>query len=502
MQEELEGFGVFPGVSSEHEQAQVRPPIDATHPLWRELYPDVGSDPDTPPDVSAASPGVPIDPLGRPLRERFCRHGSNCDGMRIARAANCGWVALERLKEFVVPAVEEFDSSFAWAGLPKEVAWPTPEQAEAAAAAEAAGTGGGGEGSDAVAAVAGALEGRGAAASAPPGSDPGAQTESDCDALSLKEFLTPAQVAEFMLTGRWPAARQPCVLCLRAEQLSRLVFRMEAAEDVVFSLRLRQLPSHLDLEIPFSRLPNLSELDLTYGITRVGMRYDRALLGLKMNDAMSIAKCTKATQTLTSLALQANMITDKVLSSLLEGLSANRTVTHLDLSHNEITARGVRELCGCLGPDSVVMSLDLSDNQIHSDGGKYLGRALRRNLSLVDVSLRLNAIDERGSRLLMEGVRRSESLTSLNLASNEVRGDGVSALAECLRDAGSLLAAVDLSGNLLTGEDADTLASSLASNATLTSCDLRGNPGIPAASEAVEAVRSITRRNEMTMRAL
>ncbi|KAA0168211.1 hypothetical protein FNF28_02629 [Cafeteria roenbergensis] len=509
LQDSLEAFGVFPGISPEHEQAQVRPPIDASHPLWRELYPDVGNDPDTPLEVAAAAPGYPVDPQGRPLRERFCRNGVNCDGVRIARAANCGWVALERLKEFVVPAVEEFEGSFAWSGLPKEEAWPpaagaaaggegaseagTADPASVAAATAVAAA------KDAMGAVAAALQGGGDA-----GADlgDGGELEAECDANTLKEFLSPSEVAEFLLTGRWPRQRRPCVICLRAEQLSRLVLHMEAAEDVAFSLRLRQLPSHLDLEIPFSRLPNLSELELSYGIARVGMTFDRALLGMKVTDAMSLAKCAKATQTLTSLALQANLINDKVLAALMEGLAENRTVTHLDLSHNEITAKGVRLLCKSLGPDAVLMSLDLSDNQIHSDGGKYLGRMLRRNLSLVDLSMRLNALDERGARLLMEGVRRSESLTALNLASNEVCGDGVTALAECLRDADSALVAVDLSNNALDEGDAATLAAALRDNCTLTSCDLRSNPRLPPDSEAGEAIRTVCRRNELALRTL
>jgi hypothetical protein len=492
LQQEIEQFGVFPGVTAEHEQSQVRPPIDATHPLWRELYPKAGNHPDTPSAVATAHKEFPVDPKGRPRRERFCKNGANCDSVRIARAANCGWIALERLKEFVVPAVEEYESSFAWCSLPKEEAWP-PRSEDASAEPWKPG----GSVDVAIDALRGDVT-----VGEDWDSDAGGEPERECDCNVLKEFLSPSQLAEFHLTGRWPTERQPCVLCLRAEQLSRLVFHMEAAEDSVFTLRLRQLPSHLDLEIPFSRLPNLSELDLTYGISRVGMKYDRALLGMKITDAMSLAKCTKATQTLTTLVLQANLVNDKVVAALVEGLSYNHTITFLDLSHNEITAKGVRILTKCLGPDSVLMSLDLSDNQIHSDGGKYIGRALRRNASLIDLNLRLNAIDERGARLLMEGVRRSPSLTTLNLASNEVCGDGVTALCECLRDETCRLVAVDLSNNQLNEEDVHVLAQAVKENASLTSCDLRNNPMIPEDSEALDMVRRVTRKNELASRSV
>ncbi len=69
----------------------------------------------------------------------------------------------------------------------------------------------------------------------------------------------------------------------------------------MFSLGLQQLLSHIDLELVFKYLPNLSNLELTYGVRKIGMKYERSLFGMKISDAMSLAKCVKATDTLTSL---------------------------------------------------------------------------------------------------------------------------------------------------------------------------------------------------------
>lgn len=41
--------------------------------------------------------------------------------------------------------------------------------------------------------------------------------------------------------------------------------QIQAAEDYVFQLRVEQLLSHLDLNLLFTHLPNLTALELTYG---------------------------------------------------------------------------------------------------------------------------------------------------------------------------------------------------------------------------------------------
>jgi hypothetical protein len=75
---------------------------------------------------------------------------------------------------------------------------------------------------------------------------------------------------------------------------------------------------------------------------------------MKISDAMSLAKCVRATASLTTLSLQCCMIDDDLLRMLMTGLIRNQTVTALDLSHNNITNYGVRLLSKLLGSKSVV----------------------------------------------------------------------------------------------------------------------------------------------------
>ena len=70
---------------------------------------------------------------------------------------------------------------------------------------------------------------------------------------------------------------------------------LKASRYEVFSLKINQLPSHLDMTKVFDNLPNLAHLTLTYGAKHVGMQYERPKFGMKMSDAQLFAECLKTT---------------------------------------------------------------------------------------------------------------------------------------------------------------------------------------------------------------
>lgn len=474
----LESFGSYAGNSRTHEDEMLRPPIDSTHPRWKLLYPD----------VPAKVPPSKV----LPTRERFCCRGVDCDAIRIMNSPNSGWPGLERCKSVVPTNIQQYSESYAWATVTAE------DKAECAAldaAHEAALAGSLGT---TVATTTGS--GAGAAAGAGGTADEAAVAEEEeLDANVLREYVAPADLAEFQITGLWPKKTNMCLLCSRAHELDRLAKVVKVGEDFVFSLRLAQMLSHLDWEIVFSRLPNLSALELTYGVRKIGMKYDRSLFGIKISDAMSLAKCIRATETLTTLVLPCNMIDDDLLRMLMTGLIRNQTITYLDLSHNNITNYGVRLLSKLIGPKSVLMSLVLADNQVHADGGKYLGRALKRNDSLTELNLRLNRLEDEGGRMLLEGARYNNSLTSLNLSSNALRETSGEALSAVL--ASDLpLVSLDLSGNMMDDRSAQLISSALKTNTTLTALDFRSNEGLPSESLHLAAINKATRQNELGSR--
>eukprot|EP00518_Triparma_eleuthera_P011049 CAMPEP_0182478984 /NCGR_PEP_ID=MMETSP1319-20130603/33381_1 /TAXON_ID=172717 /ORGANISM="Bolidomonas pacifica, Strain RCC208" /LENGTH=429 /DNA_ID=CAMNT_0024680369 /DNA_START=198 /DNA_END=1483 /DNA_ORIENTATION=- len=280
------------------------------------------------------------------------------------------------------------------------------------------------------------------------------------------------------------------------DDIEELLEEIEKYQDYIFCLRFRQMPGHVEVDRVCERLPNLTKIDLQYGINKIGMDFDRRLFGMKISDASCLAKSVKDSENLTSCVLTGNLMDDDLLRMLMTGLYKSSTITHLDVSHNKITNHGVRLLAKLLGARSVLTSLAMADNQIHAEGGRYLGRALRSNDSLSSLSLRLNRLTDEGGRMLLEGMRDNSSVTRLNLSGNSLGSESVSALSVVLRSPESPLAVLDLSSNSLTSQDASVLASTLERNEALVSCDLRMN-STDEGCEEVAKVEQLLHRNEL-----
>lgn len=531
----LEEFGLYMSLPPGYEEEFCRPALDASHPKWAALYPK--------------APAARAD--GRLSKERFCANAvdENDTDSRILNGGDTGWPHLEKLKELCRANLASFENTYAWATLADKESYlaQLKAEADAAAAAGAAGAGGANGPATGPGAAAGAPTvasasspasaatpaAAPAAAAAPPGGDAAAGAaasisafavpltatteraraealaasykrddlvDAQCTGSNLREFVDPEVLAEWRKSGMWPASRGASILTRRATELQTLLDQVQAAEDDVFHLTLTQLPSHLDLELILSRLPNLCSLQLTYGMRNVGMKYDRALFGMRVADADSLARCIKMTETLTSLSLTANALDDNALMVLMSGLLSNQTVTHLDLSHNAITSNGMQLVAKLLRGPCVLSCLNLSNNKGDERAGKHLGRALRHNDSLVELNLRLNDLGDEGGRALLEGLRQNSSLAALNLSSNRLGSTAAATFAQVVAAPECALTSVDLSGNALDESDMEVVRRAVSANTTLTSLDLRGNTGVAPTSENVQAIMATVRANEVRLR--
>lgn len=241
----------------------------------------------------------------------------------------------------------------------------------------------------------------------------------------------------------------------------------------VRNLTIRQLPSHMDLNILFDATGSyLTGLNLTYSMRNVGMDYDRSLFGMKLSDCRSLAAALERCETLTQLTLSSNLIDDDRCRMLASGLVDNASVTYLDLSHNRIADRGVRALAKLLDAHSVIFYLDLGDNSIHTEGGRALARALKTNTSLLSLSLRLNRVGDDGGRMLCDTLIKNSSLERFNLSANALGAGSAASVADMLCT-NTALKEVDLSCNLFGVEGGRQIHEALAENTTLMACDLR-----------------------------
>jgi hypothetical protein len=247
--EVLENFGLYAELPSAYDDEFCRPAIDSTHTRWTTNYPKA----------------KPLRADARPTKERFSANTLMVNDVAndsvLAASSESGWPHLEHLKQTARVNFSAYRKHFAWSNVDKSA---FKHEAETS-------------GDPALKAVASP------AAVNPlylPFSMAAEHMRAEAEALSLqrddhidatatgdqlREFLLPEDVETFKKFGRWPRERQPSVLALRQEELNLLLDQVQASEDFVFNLALEQLPSHIDLELLFSRLPNLTLLQLTYG---------------------------------------------------------------------------------------------------------------------------------------------------------------------------------------------------------------------------------------------
>eukprot|EP00607_Mallomonas_marina_P001219 CAMPEP_0182431364 /NCGR_PEP_ID=MMETSP1167-20130531/48595_1 /TAXON_ID=2988 /ORGANISM="Mallomonas Sp, Strain CCMP3275" /LENGTH=429 /DNA_ID=CAMNT_0024617625 /DNA_START=94 /DNA_END=1380 /DNA_ORIENTATION=+ len=280
------------------------------------------------------------------------------------------------------------------------------------------------------------------------------------------------------------------------ENVNDLYEQLDSCMDYIFTITFKQLPSHLDMSDICTSLPNLSKLDITYGVKKIGMHYERMLFGMKISDATSLARTFEHSTSLTTLLMTGNMIDDDLLRMLMTGLIKNNTITYLDISHNKITNHGARLLSKLMGENCVISTLNLADNQIHTEGGRYLARGLRENESLLHLNLRLNRLGDEGCKLLMEGLHDNITLTDINIGSNSAGRQTAHVLCSLLREEDCRLIAIDLCSNELQFEDVDRIRATISTNHTLCRLDLRRNDGYEDDSRTAQEIDKTLYTNE------
>lgn len=116
---------------------------------------------------------------------------------------------------------------------------------------------------------------------------------------------------------------------------------MTISKDYIFTLHIKQLLSHISLQVILDGLPNLQHLDLTYGYVKrlvartevysareLGTEFEYSLFGMKEKDCQSLSQALKQHQ-LKVLQLSNNLIDDQKLSILMEGLMSATALTEL-----------------------------------------------------------------------------------------------------------------------------------------------------------------------------
>ncbi len=367
----------------------------------------------------------------------------------------------------------------------------------------------------------------------------------------LREWVPPVCAAAYDRGGFWPSARGPSVLSKRALELQALLDDVAACENEVFCLELVGeaggcgLPSHLNLELLLSRLPNLARLTLCYGALERGVApvagFEAPLLeeapgavtadgdaptalssaepsspgavyGMLPPDITALCKCLGATSTLVHLSLARCAIDDAAVALLAAALTGNATLVSLDLSHNRVTGAGAATLAQLLlcgtgasgegaagaplsakrqGPP--LTALLLANNRCDARGAAALAAAVAAKAAFSQLSLRLNPIGDAGAAALLTAAAGHRWLAHLNLAGTALGEAAAAAAAAAVATPGTALRALDLSANKLSPGALTALAeAAVAARASRTSalCELDVRP-----AEAPAALEKALREN-------
>ena len=270
-------------------------------------------------------------------------------------------------------------------------------------------------------------------------------------------------------------------------------------QDFIFTIKFRQLPSHLKLDAICNLFPNITNVDIKYVAKNVKTNYEEELFEAKLSETSGIGKAIRNMQFITSLTLSNNQIDDDILRQLVKemGNTCLASTLYLDLSHNQITTNGFRILINkVLGPGSVLRNLNVADNRIQAEGGRSLGRLLRSNQSLVNLDLRLNRLEDLGGKMLMDCLRDNNSLVALNISSNLLRSETAAALAAMMKYSHqNKMRSIDLSCNKFRKKDLLLLLPIFEKNSQFTFIDLRMNKFV-LDNETKLKIENICEKNE------
>ena len=295
----------------------------------------------------------------------------------------------------------------------------------------------------------------------------------------LREWLSPAAEAAWAQpptqppVHAWPAERGLSVLVKRARELQTLMENITACKDYCMALDLHcagggcGLPSHLDLELPLSHLPQLQRLKLSYGaldrslaplpglapplpeellpampdedeppaITPpLTLAPDAMVLGMQPSDLASLSRCLRHTDSLLVLDLQGNSLSDAMAPALCAALARNATLTTLNLSHNSLGGGAWAALARLLTPGSSacppITHLSLTNNAGDAAGAAALGAALGARGTLLHLDCSMNTLGDAGCAALLRAAAGHPCLEHLGLA---YCGAGSASGAEVLR---------------------------------------------------------------------
>ena len=206
---------------------------------------------------------------------------------------------------------------------------------------------------------------------------------------------------------------------------------------------------HLNSTFLFKTLHRLERFIICYGVHDIGMNFDWAYFTFSSQEAISISKGLKYSQTLCHFGLIKSYLKCYHIKFILASLFDHPSITSLDFSHNKIGDQSFKYFGKLLSYTNCrLISIDLSNNNIGFEGALLFSLGLEKNLTLKYLNLRLNRLGDEGSEFVFRCLMKNSALCTLNLSSNLLSEISCKILAETIAF-NSCLISLDLSCNNL-----------------------------------------------------
>ena len=202
----------------------------------------------------------------------------------------------------------------------------------------------------------------------------------------------------------------------------------------------------------FSKLPNLTTVDVKYDLIRTCQSGKSKMKRYKLDRIKYLGKALQATKYICSLTISNSQLDDDMLRLLVEAMTHDsnggdnirNSLVYLDFSHNKISTDGLHVILNFFFENESVRNLssdyshernkrspgplsimNLENNLIEAEGGRAFGRILRFNTSLTSINLSLNRIGDKGCQMLLDGLRDNSTLKALYVSSISLSDDGI-----------------------------------------------------------------------------
>ena len=143
-----------------------------------------------------------------------------------------------------------------------------------------------------------------------------------------------------------------------------------------------------------------------------------------------ISDCLRVNKTVTELTISKTKITDNEVKKFIK---ATETLQSVEISHNVITENGILSIINSFKNSRVLCKLNLSKNNITDEGAKRIAEAIQVNKTLQELNISKNWISKEGVMEIVEACTQNRTLQKLFCTHNNLSKSGLAAINEYIK---------------------------------------------------------------------